>query len=310
MAPQVSSQFAIFGRFPGLLGMAKARGIEARSIVQRAQQVNVIPATHSPSLPPCRHLSPITIGVNISILGLSLYGSGWPGMGTCIQLGLPVLVLIIAFAFHMRNVKIFGWVHVGGWLGGWVAGWGGRAGLDCVAQVSGGSTRVSQALPLRLPAGWRCLACSRCCWAWASPGCMRLSSLYLGSTTAPLLRHRWAGGRLAVQCMPTHRTLPPTHSLPAPLLPPLQKACTTSQSNFNYIISTAPWVRVPYPGQWGSPIFSASGVLTLVAAVIPASLESIGGWVGGWAGRLLVTALAPSRAVHMVAGELNCSGSQ
>jgi nucleobase transporter 1/2 len=60
------------------------------------------------SLPPCRHLSPITIAVNISILGLSLYGAGWPGMGACIQLGLPVLVLIIAFAFHMRNVKIFG----------------------------------------------------------------------------------------------------------------------------------------------------------------------------------------------------------
>lgn len=32
-----------------------------------------------------RHLSPITIGVNISILGLSLYSAGWPVMGNCIQ---------------------------------------------------------------------------------------------------------------------------------------------------------------------------------------------------------------------------------
>lgn len=55
-----------------------------------------------------RHLSPITIAVNISILGLSLYSAGWPVMGTCIQLGLPVLVLIVFFAFHLRRVKIFG----------------------------------------------------------------------------------------------------------------------------------------------------------------------------------------------------------
>ena len=41
------------------------------------------------------------------------------------------------------------------------------------------------------------------------------------------------------------------------LLP--QKACTTSQSNFNYILSQAPWFRAPYPGQWGSPIFNTSG---------------------------------------------------
>lgn len=34
-----------------------------------------------------KHLSPLTIGVNISILGLSLYANGWPTMGTCIQVG-------------------------------------------------------------------------------------------------------------------------------------------------------------------------------------------------------------------------------
>lgn len=29
-------------------------------------------------------------------------------MATCIQLGLPVVVLIITFAFYMRRIKIFG----------------------------------------------------------------------------------------------------------------------------------------------------------------------------------------------------------
>lgn len=65
-----------------------------------------------------RHLSPITIGVNISILGLSLYNSGWPAMGACIQLGLPVVVLIIVFGFHLRRVQFCGcvWRRVHAWL--------------------------------------------------------------------------------------------------------------------------------------------------------------------------------------------------
>lgn len=54
-----------------------------------------------------------------------------------------------------------------------------------------------------------------------------------------------------------HTPLNPRHVAAAALL--LQKACTTSQSNFNYILSEAPWFRVPYPGQWGSPIFTTSG---------------------------------------------------
>jgi nucleobase transporter 1/2 len=58
--------------------------------------------------------------------------------------------------------------------------------------------------------------------------------------------------------------------------PETQKSCTTDQANFDYILSVAPWFRFPYPGQWGSPIFNASGVFTMMAAIIPAALESIG----------------------------------
>lgn len=68
-------------------------------------------------------------------------------------------------------------------------------------------------------------------------------------------------GRLLVllpRCPPTAHPMP---ALPLQwrhtLLP--QKACTTSQSNFNYILSETPWFRAPYPGQWGSPIFNTSG---------------------------------------------------
>lgn len=40
--------------------------------------------------------------------GLSLYSAGWPTVGQCVQLGMPVMALIILFAFHMRRVRIFG----------------------------------------------------------------------------------------------------------------------------------------------------------------------------------------------------------
>lgn len=146
-----------------------------------------------------QHLSPITIGVNISILGLSLYNSGWPAMGTCIQLGMPAMALIILFGFHMRRVQICGLAVFG-------------------------------LFPVILGIGV----------TWLYAYIFTVAGVYDSAS------------------------------------PETQKACTTSQSNFNYILSEAPWFRVPYPGQWGSPIFTTSGVLTLVAAVIPAALESIG----------------------------------
>lgn len=146
-----------------------------------------------------KHLSPITIGVNISILGLSLYGAGWPVVGTCVQLGIPVMVLIIVFAFHMRNIKIFG-------------------------------LPVFSLFPVLLGLGI----------TWLYAFIMTEAGVYSNSS------------------------------------PSTQKSCTTEQANFDYIMSAAPWIRVPYPGQWGAPIFTAAAVFTMIAAVIPASLESIG----------------------------------
>ena len=69
--------------------------------------------------------------------------------------------------------------------------------------------------------------------------------------------------------------------------PETQQSCTTSHSD---VLSVAPWVRVPYPGQWGAPIFTWTGVLTMVAAVIPAALESIGDY---YAAARLAEAPAP-----------------
>lgn len=149
------------------------------------------------------HLSPITIGVNISILGLSLYNSGWPAMGACIQLGLPVLVLIVLFGFYLNRVTIF------------------RA-------------PIFGLFPVVLGLGL----------TWLYAYIFTVAGVYDGASAET------------------------------------QAACTTSQSNFDYIISRAPWIRLPYPGQWGAPIMTWSATLTMLAAVIPAALESIGDYHG------------------------------
>ncbi|XP_015595433.1 solute carrier family 23 member 2 isoform X1 [Cephus cinctus] len=41
------------------------------------------------------------------------------------------------------------------------------------------------------------------------------------------------------------------------------------------IISDSPWFRIPYPGQWGIPTVSLSGVLGMLAGVIACTVESI-----------------------------------
>lgn len=41
------------------------------------------------------------------------------------------------------------------------------------------------------------------------------------------------------------------------------------------IISDSPWFRVPYPGQWGTPTVTLSGVLGMLAGVLACTVESI-----------------------------------
>ena len=42
------------------------------------------------------------------MLGLALYGAGFPSVGACVQLGLVQIALLIAFSLYMRRLKVFG----------------------------------------------------------------------------------------------------------------------------------------------------------------------------------------------------------
>lgn len=49
--------------------------------------------------------------------------------------------------------------------------------------------------------------------------------------------------------------------------------CRTDRS---YLISSAPWIKIPYPFQWGAPIFSASHVFGMMGATLVSAAESTG----------------------------------
>ena len=52
-----------------------------------------------------------------------------------------------------------------------------------------------------------------------------------------------------------------------------QANCRTDQSD---VLSHSPWIRFPYPGQWGGPIFTGFGVVACLAGALSAMVESVG----------------------------------
>ncbi|NXE60720.1 S23A1 protein, partial [Calcarius ornatus] len=42
------------------------------------------------------------------------------------------------------------------------------------------------------------------------------------------------------------------------------------------VLSQAPWFRLPYPGQWGTPTVSPAGIFGILAGVVSSMLESVG----------------------------------
>ncbi|KAL2324291.1 hypothetical protein Fmac_023349 [Flemingia macrophylla] len=58
--------------------------------------------------------------------------------------------------------------------------------------------------------------------------------------------------------------------------PKTQLSCRTDRSG---LISAAPWIRVPYPFQWGRPSFNAGDTFAMAAACLVAIVESTGTFI-------------------------------
>ncbi|KAG6784542.1 hypothetical protein POTOM_010239 [Populus tomentosa] len=142
-----------------------------------------------------RFFSPITVAPVVCVVGLGLFMRGFPQLASCVEIGLPMLILLIICQYLK-------YLH----------------------------PRANPAIER-----FGLLVCVGIIWAFAA--ILTVSGAYnnVGQQT--------------------------------------KQSCRTDRS---YLMSSAPWVRVPYPFQWGAPIFRASHVFGMIGAALVSSAESTG----------------------------------
>jgi len=145
-----------------------------------------------------RHVSPIVIAPVTAIVGLGLLEYGFPGIGKCVEIGIPALLFILLFSQYFRHINIR------------------RFHFFELFPIIFGVVIV---------------------WVYATI-----------LTVAGAYNHASALGQLH---------------------------CRTDRSG---LVSHAPWVRLSYPLQWGSPTFNAGDAFGVMTAAFAALVESTGGF--------------------------------
>ncbi|XP_038691720.1 nucleobase-ascorbate transporter 2 [Tripterygium wilfordii] len=145
-----------------------------------------------------RFFSPLGMVPVVSLVGFGLFDRGFPVVGRCVEIGIPMFLLFIAFSqylkhFHTRQLPIL--------------------------------ERFALLISITV--------------IWAYAHLLTASGAY---------KHR-----------------PDT----------TQFNCRTDRAN---LISSAPWVKIPYPLQWGAPTFDAGHAFGMMAAVLVSLIESTGAY--------------------------------
>ncbi|KAJ3685504.1 hypothetical protein LUZ61_014668 [Rhynchospora tenuis] len=145
-----------------------------------------------------RKFSPVTIVPVVCVVGLGLLEWGFPQVGKCVEIGLPMLILLVVVQQYLKYVHeiAYKWIE-----------------------------------------RYTLLLCIFLVWTYAAI-----------LTAAGAYNHA---------------------SLKA------QQHCRTDRS---HLMSSAPWIKIPYPFQWGTPIFSASHSFGMMGAVLVAAVESTGAY--------------------------------
>ncbi|MCO5550931.1 hypothetical protein L7F22_004425 [Adiantum nelumboides] len=55
-----------------------------------------------------RLINPVVVAPTVAAVGLSFFTYGFPVVGTCVEIGVPQIVIIVFFALHLRKVSIGG----------------------------------------------------------------------------------------------------------------------------------------------------------------------------------------------------------
>ncbi|KAJ8761430.1 hypothetical protein K2173_001561 [Erythroxylum novogranatense] len=151
-----------------------------------------------PHSSPLRFFSPLGMVPVIALVGFGLFDRGFPMVGRCVEIGIPMLILFITFSQYLKNFHF-----------------------------------------RQLPVLERFALLISVTVIWAYAHLLTASGAYKHSPNAT------------------------------------QLSCRTDQA---YLISSAPWIKVPYPLQWGAPIFNAGHCFGMMAAVIVSLIESTGAY--------------------------------
>ncbi|CAA0810892.1 Nucleobase-ascorbate transporter 3 [Striga hermonthica] len=143
-----------------------------------------------------RFFSPVVLVPAVCLVGLGLFSRGFPQVGNCIEIGLPMLILLVISQQYLQHIH-----------------------------------------PVTRPMLERfaLLVCIGLIWAFAA-----------------ILTAAGAYNNVREQT---------------------KSSCRTDRS---FLISSAPWIKIPYPFQWGTPIFRASHLFGMMGAALVSSAESTG----------------------------------
>ncbi|XP_075480927.1 nucleobase-ascorbate transporter 3-like [Primulina tabacum] len=143
-----------------------------------------------------RYFSPVIIVPAVCVVGLGLFARGFPQLANCMEIGLPMLILLIVSQQYLQHIHSVARPMVERY-----------ALLVCVAVV------------------------------WAFAAILTVAGAYNNVREQTKL------------------------------------SCRTDRS---HLMSSAPWIKIPYPFQWGTPIFRASHVFGMMGAALVSSAESTG----------------------------------
>ncbi|XP_077215293.1 xanthine/uracil permease family protein isoform X2 [Tasmannia lanceolata] len=143
-----------------------------------------------------RFCSPVVIVPVVCVVGLGLFERGFPQVGKCVEIGLPMLILLVIFQQYLKNLH----------------------------------ERTHSLLER-----FALLFCIVIIWSFAAV--------------------LTAGGAYNNVSEKT------------------KQHCRTDRS---YLTSSAPWIKIPYPFQWGAPIFVVSHVFGMMGSALVSIAESTG----------------------------------
>ncbi|CAK9214205.1 unnamed protein product [Sphagnum troendelagicum] len=143
-----------------------------------------------------RFISPVVIAPTIIMVGFGHFEYGFPGVGKCIEIGLPQMFVIILFSQYVKHMKVR-------------------------------ERPIFELFPIILGIAV----------VWPYAHLMTMSGAY---------QHATLKGKMH---------------------------CRTDWSN---IIGTSPWIRVPWPLQWGAPTFDAGHAFGIIAGALATLIESTG----------------------------------